>query len=166
MISPDQEETDQHQITQFKTDARAVTPVIGIILLVALAVILGAIIGTFGFGLADTVQDYAPSTQFDFTFASGVSGQPCGLASGGDTGKLEITHAAGDKIEETQLTLVDDEGNRADWNDCASNPATDVSSGDKTLPDIDTNDTVKILWESENKGGDTAVLATYEGPDA
>lgn len=166
MVCPDKDEPDQRQITRFNLDTRAVTPVIGIILLVALAVILGAIIGTFGLGLADTVQDYAPSTQFDFNFDSASSGKACGLAGVGDSGKLEIEHKAGNKIDETQLTLVDEEGNSANWNDCASTPVTDISSGDKTIPEIDTDDTIKILWESENKGGDTAVLATFEGPDA
>lgn len=166
MTSPHQERIDQKQITRYNLDSRAVTPVIGIILLVAIAVILGAIIGTFGFGLADKVQDYAPNSQFDFNFDPTASGQSCGLAGAGDTGKLEITHEAGDKIDESQLTLVDGEGNSADWNNCASTPVTDITSGDKTIPDIDTDDTIKILWESENKGGDTAVLATYEGPDA
>lgn len=166
MTSPHPEATDQRNITRCNLDARAVTPVMGIILLVAIAVILGEIIGTFALGLGETVQDYAPSTQFNFNFDSTASGQPCGLAGVGDTGKLEITHEAGDKIDERQLTLVDGEGNSADWNDCASTPVTDISSGDKTIPDIDADDTIKIIWESENKGGDTAVLATFEGPDA
>lgn len=166
MTSPYQEETNQRQITQFYSDQRAVTPVIGIILLVALAVILGAIIGTFGLSLADTVRDHAPNTQFGFNFDSATSGKPCGLAGVGDTGKLEIEHETGDQIDEARLTLVDEDGNTAGWNDCASIPVTDISSGDKTIPEIDTDDTIKILWKSENKGGNTAVLATYEGPDA
>jgi len=43
----------------FQSDDRAVSPVIGVILMVAITVILAAVIGTFVLGLGDSVQQSA-----------------------------------------------------------------------------------------------------------
>lgn len=166
MARTNQEGTDQTQITQFKGCKRAVTPIIGIILLVAIAVILATIIGTFALGLGDRVKNYPPSTQFGFEFDSSDSGKSCGFANGANTGKLTIEHQSGDVINEEQTTLIDGDGNNAGWNNCASKTVSKITSGDITIPNIDSDDTIKLIWESENDADDTAILARYEGPDA
>jgi flagellin-like protein len=48
----------------FKTEDRAVSPVIGVILMVAITVILAAVIGTFVLGLGDQLGDSAPQASF------------------------------------------------------------------------------------------------------
>ena len=63
-------------------DSRAVSPVIGVILMVAITVILAAVIGTFVLGLGDQVES-APQASFNFEETS----------SG-----LEIRHRGGDNI--------------------------------------------------------------------
>lgn len=169
MDSTTQEGCERGPIASFRSSTRAVTPVIGIILLVAIAVILAAIIGTFALGMGDRVQDHAPNTRMDFDYAAGdQSGELCGLSDddGTDEGKLTITHEAGDKIDESRLTLIDDEGNEATWDDCASSSVTDITSGDQATPEIDADDTIRLVWESENQGDDTSVVAKYVGPDA
>lgn len=152
----------------FISSKRAVTPVIGIILLVAIAIILAAVIGTFAFGIGDRVQDFAPNTRFTFDFNPDASGKSCGLAGGGgpDKGKLTITHDGGHNIAESQLTFVDDEGNEVGWNACSSTSVSKITSGTQATPEIDSDDTVRLIWVSENEADDTAVLATYQGPDA
>jgi flagellin-like protein len=47
----------------FNSDDRAVSPVIGVILMVAITVILAAVIGTFVLGLGDSLGDSQPSAQ-------------------------------------------------------------------------------------------------------
>lgn len=49
---------------QSDTDDRAVSPVIGVILMVAITVILAAVIGTFVLGLGDQLNDAAPQASF------------------------------------------------------------------------------------------------------
>ncbi|WP_224450200.1 type IV pilin [Haloprofundus salilacus] len=49
----------------FGNEKRAVSPVIGVILMVAITVILAAVIGTFVLGLGDSVQT-APQVSFGF----------------------------------------------------------------------------------------------------
>ncbi|MCY4732257.1 type IV pilin N-terminal domain-containing protein [Natronomonas gomsonensis] len=46
-------------------DNRAVSPVIGVILMVAITVILAAVIGTFVLGLGDQVQQTSPNAQWN-----------------------------------------------------------------------------------------------------
>jgi len=48
----------------FNSDDRAVSPVIGVILMVAITVILAAVIGTFVLGLGDQLGDSAPQASF------------------------------------------------------------------------------------------------------
>ena len=50
---------------QSNSDDRAVSPVIGVILMVAITVILAAVIGTFVLGLGDQLGDTAPQASFD-----------------------------------------------------------------------------------------------------
>ena len=50
--------------TILDSDDRAVSPVIGVILMVAITVILAAVIGTFVLGLGDQIGDSAPQASF------------------------------------------------------------------------------------------------------
>jgi flagellin-like protein len=72
-------------------ERRAVSPVIGVILMVAITVILAAVIGTFVLGLGDQASESAPQAQFSFEF-------------NGSTG-LNVTHEGGDAIRADELNV-------------------------------------------------------------
>ena len=55
-------------------DSRAVLPVIGVILMVAITVILAAVIGTFVLGLGDSVES-APQASFNFDYDDSVTNE-------------------------------------------------------------------------------------------
>jgi len=76
-------------------DSRAVSPVIGVILMVAITVILAAVIGTFVLGLGDSVES-APqaSTNFDY-----VSNNDDG------NGEVTIRHRGGDTLETDNIGI-------------------------------------------------------------
>jgi flagellin-like protein len=79
---------------QFKnllSDDDAVSPVIGVILMVAITVILAAVIGTFVLGLGDQVSDSAPTATMNFDFA--------------DATEVSITHDGGDAIADSSLAI-------------------------------------------------------------
>jgi flagellin-like protein len=78
-------------LTRLFTDGRAVSPVIGVILMVAITVILAAVIGTFVLGLGDQVSGSAPQAQFTFEFNGSTA--------------LNITHEGGDAIEADTLNV-------------------------------------------------------------
>ena len=75
----------------FKTDDRAVSPVIGVILMVAITVILAAVIGTFVLGLGDQLGDSAPQASFTI--------------DGNDTNSINITKTGGQSIDGSDLAL-------------------------------------------------------------
>jgi len=88
---------------RFFDDDRAVSPVIGVILMVAITVILAAVIGTFVLGLGDQVQSTTPQASFGFdqsneTFSDGSDDV--------EAETLTITHETGDTISESNLKVT------------------------------------------------------------
>jgi len=145
-------------------DDDAVSPVIGVILMVAITVILAAVIGTFVLGLGGQVQDTAPNAQFTFT-------QEDIDSTAGD--ELKMTHDGGENVMTSNIKVVnenkdyttgtvicqsDDSSEEEEWS------SDELSAGDNcTIPgdNIDGDDTVRIVWESDD-GGTSTTLATYE----
>ena len=141
---------------QFKnllTEKRAVSPVIGVILMVAITVILAAVIGTFVLGLGDQVSESAPQAQFTFDFTD--------PASGGE--EVSIAHDGGDSIENSTLSV--NVGGTLAWNsDGTQNSYTNpsgawsgkIGAGDTiTLKanadgDISDGDAIRVIWSSQN----------------
>jgi flagellin-like protein len=150
------------QLKEFITNEdRAVSPVIGVILMVAITVILAAVIGTFVLGLGENVQSNSPSVSFGFDYADGVTGSgDFVLTSGTADGTLTITHESGDRVSNSQLSVT----NGADTEE---DPFTvsEVSAGNTIDAEIDSASTVRIVWTAEG-GGNSATLGTFTGPDA
>jgi flagellin-like protein len=173
------------------TDDDAVSPVIGVILMVAITVILAAVIGTFVLGLGDQVSNTSPTASFTFEFTD---------ASSGTTDSLDVTHDGGDQITASQLTFAasgvveKNDGTNDDlsvassnaWPDASSaGPNDDVGAGSTATIDnslfqdapgssgdgfnsgeVDLSGaTVRVVWSSPN-GGDSATLGKWTGPDA
>jgi len=96
------------------SDDRAVSPVIGVILMVAITVILAAVIGTFVLGLGDQVSNTTPQASF--------SAESAGLAqydstSDNSSAFIEINHRGGDDIDpdNTIVNLEGGDGSGAVW---------------------------------------------------
>ena len=143
-------------------DDDAVSPVIGVILMVAITVILAAVIGTFVLGLGGQVQDTAPNAQFTFTQEDTID------TSGEDD--LRMTHDGGENVMTSNVKVTnsdkdytggpcqDEGGSSTQWSD------TELSAGDRcTIQDskLSEGDTVRVVWESDD-GGTSTTLAKYE----
>jgi len=155
------------RLRELFADDDAVSPVIGVILMVAITVILAAVIGTFVLGLGSDIQNNPPSAQFTF--------------SQEDSGDLKLTHDGGENADVSKLNVTTDSTSEDFANDSASvnnvcqtnmsGPSdannwtdTELSAGDTcTLPAsrLGDGDTIRITWESDN-GGTSATLADYE----
>src|SRR6056297_2318869 len=70
---------------QSNADDRAVSPVIGVILMVAITVILAAVIGTFVLGLGDQLGDTAPQASFTIEQVDNSSGNVVFVKTGGES---------------------------------------------------------------------------------
>jgi len=73
------------------TNDRAVSPVIGVILMVAITVILAAVIGTFVIGLGDDLGNSAPQASIDATIDDGDV--------------VSFTHRSGDRVNADEAFL-------------------------------------------------------------
>ena len=129
------------------TDDRAVSPVIGVILMVAITVILAAVIGTFVLGLGQNVQS-TPSATFDFEFDS-------------DTDNVTVTHNGGDTLVEgdnaqnVNVTAT----TTSDW---LANE-TEISAGDSQNATYTSGDTVRVIWTGTD-GDSSATLGQQDAP--
>jgi flagellin-like protein len=178
---------------QIFTDDDAVSPVIGVILMVAITVILAAVIGTFVLGLGDQVSNTSPQASFTFDLEDNTN-------TGGTNDTLTVTHDGGDKITASQINASVSGATADDGAGSSVTPVFGAGAGilsdgdlftgsDVTAGSQDTLDggdfhqatgsakgnevknldlsgaTVRVVWESSN-GGDTATLGKFTGPDA
>ncbi|WP_042662452.1 type IV pilin [Haloferax sp. ATB1] len=142
------------QLKHLFTEDRAVSPVIGVILMVAITVILAAVIGTFVLGLGDQVSETAPQASFSFDYNS-------------TSGDLVITHDSGESITSANVEIVDPSGSATDWDDAANNGDGKITAGESdtiTLSSPSSGDTVRVVWTSES-GSTSSTLQkwTYNG---
>jgi flagellin-like protein len=142
------------------TEDRAVSPVIGVILMVAITVILAAVIGTFVLGLGDQVSESAPQAQFTFNLDS-------------STNQLTITHDGGDAIPSDNINVTGG-GTDVRWDHSSGlTTAYDVSAGNSTVINdgtvtgggteaaVNAGDTIRIVWSSANSDK-TATVGQFE----
>jgi FlaG/FlaF family flagellin (archaellin) len=137
---------------EFKGDRRGVSPVIGIILVVALATIIAASVGSYALGTYDRNATPAPSVGF--------------TADYDDVDTLTINHESGDAFEGSEVHFVRQSGSGtstlpAQW-------GTDtVRSGDSIpLSGVASDDVILVVWEDPVEGGKSVILYTWRGSEA
>ncbi|SEL40767.1 type IV pilin [Haloferax larsenii] len=136
-------------IKEFLSESRAVSPVIGVILMVAITVILAAVIGTFVLGLGDQVGDTAPQASFSFDYNSTAT-------------NVTVTHESGDAIATGNLNISvsSDAGATVTTYDGGDGQ---MNAGDSFEVDsgaLSSGDTVRVIWTSES-GANSATLQKY-----
>jgi len=87
-------------------DDRAVSPVIGVILMVAITVILAAVIGTFVLGLGNQVQQTQPQASFGFETTTVDIQNADDLSTTTAVDAVTISHETGDSLEASNLNVV------------------------------------------------------------
>lgn len=148
--------------TVLQSEDRAVSPVIGVILMVAITVILAAVIGTFVLGLGDQVQDTAPTAQISFSQeAADNSGQ-----------LVTISHDSGETLDadniEVQAAAETESVATGEVDAWATNgevtAGSSVSIGDSNgdwEKELTEGDTVAVVWVSDD-GSTSDTLQDYE----
>ena len=112
-------------------DDDAVSPVIGVILMVAITVILAAVIATFVLGLGDSLSNTAPQASFSCD------------TSGGTTSTVMT---GGDSLNPTKVSVG---GTTWDGTGTASGSGGTIVAGDSI------SETGKVIWQD---GDQSAVL--------
>jgi flagellin-like protein len=144
------------QVKQLLTDDDAVSPVIGVILMVAITVILAAVIAAFVLGLGDTSEP-APQVSFDYDYDET------------DTA-LDVTVQSGDQFNSDNAAVVV-AGTNYDLTEASSiSDDTTVSAGDSftvdstDFEDVDTGERVDITF-TPDEGGESNILGTFTAPE-
>ena len=152
------------ELKRLLTDDDAVSPVIGVILMVAITVILAAVIATFVLGLGDQVSNTAPQASFSFDWDG---------ESGGNA-DLTVRHSGGDSIQANNLYIRGDVGPNGggtigrtfdSYGGNSFGSTSQVTAGARAEINVDSEAEIDIVWESTT-GQDSATLGNWEGPDA
>ena len=146
------------QLSKLFNDDKAVSPVIGVILMVAITVILAAVIGTFVLGLGDSIGDSAPSASYDWDETSE---------------DVELTHISGQTLQANTITGTVD-GSETDFNSGESLGEAwaggdgEITAGDSVNWDnaddftgsTKDSEVLRVIWTSSG-GGSSSTLTTY-----
>ena len=128
---------------QLFADDRAVSPVIGVILMVAITVILAAVIGTFVLGLGSGLSQ-APQAQLDFSYST-------------DGSTVTITHQGGAALDGSTLSVNG-------VTDDSINTATTYTAGEELVSGTTGGSVVQVVWTSPD-GGSTQIIAESTVPN-
>ena len=137
------------QTNLFNSEDRAVSPVIGVILMVAITVILAAVIGTFVLGLGDSLGDNQPTAQLSVSIDE----------TEGDNGAIIIDHDGGDRIDSDTVRVIvsDVDGNEDNVEAMITNS---LRVGESVSGDFDDG------ADSTDVSGDVRVRLIYEPGDS
>ena len=150
-------------VRQLIDDDRAVSPVIGVILMVAITVILAAVIGSFVLGLGNSVQQTTPNANFQFDFEEvGTS----------DHYNVTATHEGGDTLTSDNTRTL----NLTASSGTDSTTSFPFSAGDQLAlldnsaaadgvnKSVPAGETVRVIWTSQN-GESSQSLASQQAPN-
>lgn len=176
-------------------DDNAVSPVIGVILMVAITVILAAVIATFVLGLGEQVSETAPQASFTFeyddTVENGTAQDSWGntlhnstTAPGGGANvsassvdaKLTIIHTGGPLVDAALLGAAGSDAESL--SPAGTTPETpeynDFSASTVSWEEMKAGDSIELFMASDDRitvtwtsddGRDSATLQTFSGPD-
>ena len=176
------------------TDDDAVSPVIGVILMVAITVILAAVIASFVLGLGNEATNTNPQASFSFDYEQVVES-----SEDYDWGVTTLSHDGGDSINDNELYLrgsgfngtaignnvndgaggteevksfVDGETNgdldhtqSGLWNGTTSGDDSAIVSGDRAEVYVRSDYEIDVVYEAQ-EGQSSSTLQSDEGPDA
>jgi len=144
-------------------DDDAVSPVIGVILMVAITVILAAVIASFVLGLGQDTMNEQPTVSFGFDYESDNSDDQ-DFDLGGDN-DLTVTHESGDTVEVGSLSITNgDKTVELTSGTTFGSASSELNAGSEFTADIKDDDTIRVIWQSGD--GNSATLGTYDAPEA
>jgi flagellin-like protein len=158
-------------------DDDAVSPVIGVILMVAITVILAAVIASFVLGLGDQ-NNPAPTADFTFDY-DGAENVTTVTHGNGDSVLAENLYIRGQGIDEstTFSTTTPPSWNNLDsgssigddtspYTTVSYGPSDEIGAGNNAYVKVNGPDyVINVVWEDPDSDS-TSTLSTDEGPDA
>jgi len=144
-------------------DEEAVSPVIGVILMVAITVILAAVIASVVLGVGQEAGSTSPTASFSFDYSN-------------SEGNVTITHQSGDSIVAEDVFLrgsgfdtTQDWASYVSSGNASASGTIDsqdaVAAGDQAEIGADSDYEINVVWEDPD-GDSSSTLASDSGPDA
>jgi flagellin-like protein len=130
---------------------RGVSPVISVILMVAITVILAAVIATFVLGIGESTSSEAPSTAFAFEYDD-------------DTGNVIVTHAEGEISDGDQLRFAGAALEKTSFGGITEWSGGDVQAGQEAEVNAEGGEKLQVVWTNEEETN-TVILGEYRVPD-
>jgi len=147
------------ELKRLLNDDDAVSPVIGVILMVAITVILAAVIASFVIGLGDSNQTTAPSISFSTDYDSST-----------DTLSLTVDNV-GESVEKQNVAITGDSGSSAsvttaslpeNWDSTSSK----LTAGDQKDINVGSDYDISIVYNDPNNDESFTLQQDITGPDA
>jgi len=140
------------QLRQLLSDDNAVSPVIGVILMVAITVILAAVIGTFVLGIGGSVNEN-PQVTWAYDYNDTAT-------------NLTITHNGGDSVEASSLAYGGAGYNGSNPGEASNTDFTGtVTAGvTDTVSSLNNGDTIRIVYVDPDSD-ETAIIGSYDVPN-
>ncbi|WP_336402172.1 type IV pilin N-terminal domain-containing protein [Haloarcula pelagica] len=160
------------RIKELFEDDDAVSPVIGVILMVAITVILAAVIASFVLGLGDQTQSATPQASFSFDFEAGVAG----------TVYSQSRTMVGTLLSRRSCTFVVilsdfvssgsiaggpplDMDSPGDWTTAGYSSGSEISAGSSVDVGVSNDYDIRVVYEAQ-EGDSSATLGQDSGPEA
>jgi len=156
-------------VIAFLDSEDGVSPVISVVLMVAITVILASTAATLVFDFTSELEEETPHATFNYQFtqdgASTVDDYGYDASTEEGAGLLVIRHVGGGPVDSSQVSIAGGSyGTGALANTQGQYAAGGrLRAGDRIRLWIDTGDRIAIVWESED-GDQSATLGTYRGP--
>ena len=148
------------ELKRLLNDDDAVSPVIGVILMVAITVILAAVIASFVIGLGDNNQQTAPSVSFSTDYDGSSS-----------PGTLTITvDNAGESIKASNVdvtgTFDSSASSPQNWASNSVSGGSSLSAGDRAEFSVGDAHDLSIVYNDPNNEQSFTLQEDITGPDA
>jgi len=143
------------------------TPIAGVVVLVAVAVVVGSVTAVVLLEFGTRATSTAPIADFDFAYDADAAGADAfGHDGSGFDGKLTITHTDGHRFDAANLYVTDAAslpGPRS-WADSPGyDPNSTVQAGSTLTVWVSRDDTVSLVW-IDPAGDRSARIETWRGP--
>ena len=132
---------------QLCTEDRAVSPVVGVIVLVSISIVLAAVTGLFVLEFGGNLDQNAPQAGFEFDYQDQA---------------VTIAHVGGDSVEASRLNVT---GSASGEYGLAVSEGASVDAGTVVVDDqaYDPDETIRVIWESDG-GESSAILNASTAP--
>ena len=148
------------------SDRRAVSPVIGVLLMVAIVVVLAGVFGALVMGFDEQLKEPALNGGFDREYA------PDGADNTDDRPYVVVTHEVGRVVDADNIYITDDSGNTITWSNVWTG-GSEVRAGEFVhLDGFGSDSTLDLICEAgdsyritvENDEGERLLVQKWSAP--